>query len=61
MLPMGGAWLCLHLWDRYDYNRDARYLESVYPILKGACEFFLDELYGGRDVEEDREVGRRRA
>ncbi|MFT4054343.1 MAG: glycoside hydrolase family 95 protein [Novosphingobium sp.] len=42
--PMGGAWLCLHLWDRYDYGRDARYLASVYPILKGACEFFLDTL-----------------
>ena len=44
MWPMGGAWLCLHLWDRYDYSRDVRYLESVYPILKGACEFFLDTL-----------------
>ncbi len=42
--PMGGAWLCLHLWDRYDYGRDAQYLASVYPILKGACEFFLDTL-----------------
>jgi len=38
------AWLCLHLWDRYDYGRDAKYLASVYPILKGACEFFLDTL-----------------
>ncbi|PNU02283.1 alpha/beta hydrolase [Novosphingobium guangzhouense] len=42
--PMGGAWLCLHLWDRYDYGRDAQYLATVYPILKGACEFFLDTL-----------------
>lgn len=42
--PMGGAWLCLHIWDRYDYGRDAGYLGSVYPILKGACEFFLDTL-----------------
>jgi alpha-L-fucosidase 2 len=44
MWPMGGAWLCLHLWDRYDYSRDVRYLEAVYPILKGASEFFLDTL-----------------
>jgi alpha-L-fucosidase 2 len=42
--PMGGAWLCLHLWDRYDYGRDLEYLKSVYPILKGSCEFFLDTL-----------------
>jgi len=44
MWPTGGAWLCLHLWDRYDYNRDVRYLESVYPLLKSCAEFFLDTL-----------------
>jgi alpha-L-fucosidase 2 len=44
MWPTGGAWLCLHLWDHYDYNRDRAYLESVYPLMKGACEFFLDTL-----------------
>ncbi|WP_245653541.1 glycoside hydrolase family 95 protein [Sphingomonas pituitosa] len=42
--PMGGAWLCLHLWDRYDYGRDMGYLASIYPILRGAAEFFLDVL-----------------
>jgi alpha-L-fucosidase 2 len=44
MWPTGGAWLCLHLWDRYDYSRDVRYLESVYPLLKSCAEFFLDTL-----------------
>ncbi|MDY6947198.1 MAG: glycoside hydrolase family 95 protein [Pseudomonadota bacterium] len=44
MWPTGGAWLCLHLWDRYDYGGDERYLESVYPILKSSAEFFLDTL-----------------
>ncbi|GAB3960198.1 hypothetical protein GCM10027614_81430 [Micromonospora vulcania] len=33
--PMGGAWLCLHLWDRYDYGRDRAYLADVYPLLRG--------------------------
>jgi hypothetical protein len=42
--PMGGAWLCLHLWDRYDYGRDATYLASIYPLLHGAALFFLDTL-----------------
>lgn len=42
--PMGGAWLCLHLWDRYDYDRDVAYLRSIYPLLKGAALFFLDTL-----------------
>ncbi|HEY6926614.1 MAG TPA: glycoside hydrolase family 95 protein [Steroidobacteraceae bacterium] len=44
MWPMGGAWLCTHLWDHYDYNCDRRYLAEVFPLLKGAAEFFLDTL-----------------
>lgn len=42
--PTGGAWLCLHLWDRYDYGRDPAYLKDIYPLLKGAAQFFLDTL-----------------
>jgi alpha-L-fucosidase 2 len=42
--PTGGAWLCKHLWDHYDYNRDKAYLADVYPAMKGAALFFLDTL-----------------
>jgi alpha-L-fucosidase 2 len=42
--PTGGAWLCKHLWDHYDYGRDRAYLADVYPLMKGAAEFFLDTL-----------------
>jgi len=42
--PTGGAWLCKHLWDHYDYGRDRAYLADVYPVMKGAAEFFLDTL-----------------
>jgi alpha-L-fucosidase 2 len=44
MWPSGGAWLCMHLWDRYAFNGDKDYLAKVYPILKGASEFFADTL-----------------
>ncbi|MBU6398965.1 MAG: glycoside hydrolase N-terminal domain-containing protein [Verrucomicrobia bacterium] len=44
MWPMGGAWLSLHLWDRYDYSRDPKTLARIYPVLKGAAQFFLDTL-----------------
>ncbi len=44
MWPSGGAWLCLHLWDRYLYSGDKKYLKAIYPAMKGACEFFLDTL-----------------
>ncbi|HLP02401.1 MAG TPA: glycoside hydrolase family 95 protein [Opitutaceae bacterium] len=42
--PMGGAWLCLHLWDRYEFSGDRATLERIYPTLKGAAQFFLDSL-----------------
>ena len=42
--PVGGAWLCKHLWDHYEYQPDRNYLARVYPVMKGAAEFFLDTL-----------------
>lgn len=44
MWPSGGAWLCLHLWDRYEFSGDKKDLKRIYPALKGASEFFLDTL-----------------
>jgi alpha-L-fucosidase 2 len=44
MWPMGGAWLCQHLLEKYEYNGDKEYLRSVYPIMKSAVEFYLDFL-----------------
>jgi alpha-L-fucosidase 2 len=43
--PMGGAWLCQSLWDRYEYSGgDREYLQRIYPLMKGSAEFFLDTL-----------------
>ncbi|MFT3746560.1 MAG: glycoside hydrolase family 95 protein [Pyrinomonadaceae bacterium] len=42
--PMGGAWLTTHLWEHYEYTRDAKYLARIYPVLKGASRFFADFL-----------------
>ncbi|HWD37632.1 MAG TPA: glycoside hydrolase family 95 protein [Fimbriimonas sp.] len=39
-----GGWLCEHLWEHYAFTKDRHYLQSVYPVLKGSCEFFLDML-----------------
>jgi alpha-L-fucosidase 2 len=44
MWPTGGAWLTLPLWDRYEYTGDRAYLQRIYPLLKGAAQFFLDTL-----------------
>jgi alpha-L-fucosidase 2 len=42
--PTGGAWLCKHLWDHYEYNCDKKFLAKAYPVMKGAAQFFLDTL-----------------
>lgn len=44
MWSMGGAWLSLHLWEKYLYNGDEKYLADVYPAIKGAAMFFVDNL-----------------
>lgn len=44
MWPMGGAWLSRHLWEKYTFNGDRKYLQTVYPALKGAAQFYLDFL-----------------
>jgi len=40
----GGAWLCAHIWEHYDFTRDLSFLQRTYPVLKGASEFFLSTL-----------------
>jgi alpha-L-fucosidase 2 len=42
--PGGSAWLCLSLWEHYEYTQDRDYLEQIYPLLKGACEFWEARL-----------------
>ncbi|HEV8695295.1 MAG TPA: glycoside hydrolase family 95 protein, partial [Lysobacter sp.] len=50
--PMGGAWLLQQLWDRWDYGRDRAYLEKIYPLFKGAAEFFAAVLVRDPDTGE---------
>jgi alpha-L-fucosidase 2 len=50
--PVGGAWLCQHLWWRYAFTGDVGFLrERAYPILREAALFFVDTL------AEDPETG----
>ena len=41
---VGGAWLCTHLWEHYQFTGDKIFLREVYPLLKGSAQFFLDTL-----------------
>ncbi|MDB5190809.1 MAG: Alpha-L-fucosidase, partial [Segetibacter sp.] len=42
--PMGGNWLSQHLWEHYMFTGDKKFLQEYYPLLKGACEYYLDVL-----------------
>ncbi len=42
--PTSNAWLAQHLWQKYLYTGDKQFLQSIFPIMKGACEFFEDFL-----------------
>ncbi|HVO72843.1 MAG TPA: glycoside hydrolase family 95 protein [Ignavibacteriaceae bacterium] len=44
MWPMGGAWLCQHLFEKFEYSGDKEYLKSVYPVMKEAVKFYLSFL-----------------
>ncbi|HEV2695295.1 MAG TPA: glycoside hydrolase family 95 protein [Verrucomicrobiae bacterium] len=44
MWPMGGAWLLQNLWEHYLFTGDNKYLEKIYPAMKGAAQFYLDTL-----------------
>ncbi|MBI5471309.1 MAG: glycoside hydrolase family 95 protein [Ignavibacteriae bacterium] len=44
MWPMGGAWLCRHLWEHYQFTGDKNFLREIYPVLKGAATFYVDAL-----------------
>jgi alpha-L-fucosidase 2 len=41
----GGAWLCQHLWEQYQFTGDKEFLaKTAYPAMKAAAEFFVDFL-----------------
>ena len=42
--PTGGAWLCQNLWEHYLFSGDEQFLRGLYPVIKGAAQFFLDSL-----------------
>ncbi|HEX5553316.1 MAG TPA: glycoside hydrolase family 95 protein [Chitinophagaceae bacterium] len=42
--PSGGAWLCQGLWQHYLFTGDQQYLQKIYPLIKGAATYFVDEL-----------------
>ena len=47
--PLCGAWLAAQLFDFYQFGGDRKFLQRLYPILRGAAEFVLDTLVPAPD------------
>ncbi len=44
--PMGGAWLCYHLWEHYLHTEDKDFLrDTAYPFIRDCVLFFFDYLF----------------
>lgn len=41
---VGGAWLCTHLLEHYQYTMDSSFLKEAYPLIEGSVQFFMDFL-----------------
>jgi alpha-L-fucosidase 2 len=42
--PAGNAWICNTLYQHYEYTLDRATLGRIYPLLKGACQFWQARL-----------------
>lgn len=42
--PLGGAWLCCHLWEHFQFTGNESILRKYFPVLRGCVEFLLDFL-----------------
>ncbi|MGP4090319.1 glycosyl hydrolase family 95 catalytic domain-containing protein [Streptomyces sp. KR55] len=42
--PAGNAWLCNSLYEHYEFTQSRTHLAKIYPLLKGACEFWEARL-----------------
>ena len=42
--PMGAAWLCLHIFEHYQFTQDLEFLDQHYEAMREAALFFVDYL-----------------
>ena len=40
----GSGWVCNNLWEHYAFTNDKKYLQDIYPVLKGAALFYSSQL-----------------
>ena len=48
-MQQSGAWLSQPLFEHYAFGQNKKHLKEIYPILKGAAEFYVDFLSPWKD------------
>jgi alpha-L-fucosidase 2 len=48
-MQQGGHWVTQHLFEHFSFNQGKDYLADIYPVQKGACEFFVGHLSPWQD------------
>lgn len=46
------GWLSLIIWEHYAFDQDEKYLNEIYPVLKGASQFYLENLIEYKDTKK---------
>ncbi|KAJ5211671.1 Alpha-L-fucosidase [Penicillium cinerascens] len=49
--PLGGAWLCYHIWEHFQFTGEHDFLRRMFPILRGCVEFLIDFLVEDATME----------
>jgi alpha-L-fucosidase 2 len=49
---VSSAWLGLIVWEQYAFDENKEYLQEIYPILKDASQFFMENLVEYKDTKK---------
>ena len=41
-----------YLWEQYAFDKNEKYLKEIYPVLKGASQFYLENLIEYKDTKK---------
>lgn len=43
--PESAAWICMNLWDMYEYTGDETHLPRIFNVIQEAVRFYTDYMY----------------
>ncbi len=49
---ISSGWLSLIMWEQFAFAQDKKYLEKIYPVLRGAAQFYLENLIEYKDTKK---------